>query len=51
MPLRVALWVLGAVMAALGIVAAIVMASPWPLVTIAGLAVPLMPVGRTHARR
>ena len=44
---RTALWVIAALLGALGIAVAVATGSWWPLVLVAGLAVPLLPLGRT----
>ncbi|KRA25022.1 hypothetical protein ASD65_11750 [Microbacterium sp. Root61] len=45
-PVRTALWIIAVVIAAVGAVAAIAIGSWLPLLLVAGLAVPLIPLGR-----
>lgn len=49
--LKVVVWSIAIGLAILGIVLAIVASSFWPLITFAGLAVPMMPIELPSSRR
>ena len=48
---RTIIWTALAVIAAFGVIAAIVTSSWWPLVAVAGLALPMIPIRSSSARR
>ena len=47
---RTALWVIAGLLGAVGIALSVAMSSWWPLLVVAGLAVPLMPLGRRNTQ-